>query len=300
MGLKGLAIFAMLLALTQTPATVAAKADDHAGVNPQSPPASTSSIAQPQSTASPTPGSDSGGGVRDNQPPHITVANPPAAPSGWTWQEEVSWAANLVLVLLGYVGIMMAVSLLKKIERQTGYAETAADAAATSAQAALLHAQAVIQTERPWILISVEPSRSTENSFSVVATNRGRTPARIIETMEQTMIAVKETHLPIPPEYDNQERSATPAPIILLPGEFATIGTFSRNDVKGLCDSEERFKRVETWEEKVYLYGKVIYKALIAPADSQVHESNWCCWYIHGRQNSGLVLAGPLEYNSHI
>jgi hypothetical protein len=38
---------------------------------------------------------------------------------------------------------------------------------------------------------------------------------------------------------------------------------------------------------------------LIAPADSQEHETNWCCWYIHGRQTSGLVIAGPPEYNSH-
>jgi hypothetical protein len=293
MGLKGLAIFAALSVITLAPMAVAAKASDPAVAN-------AFSTSERQSTASPTPGTDSGSGARDYQPqPHITVANPPSAPVVWTIPVWITWGANLVLVFLGYAGIMMAVSLLKKIDRQTGYAEVAADAAATSAQAALLNAQAFIQAERPWILITVEPSRSTENSFSVVATNRGRTPARIIETMEQTMIAVKETHLPIPPEYDNQERSTTPAPIILLPGEFTTIGTFCRNDVKGLCDSEERFKRIETWEEKIYLYGQVLYRDLIAPADSQARETNWCCWYIHGRQNSGLVLAGPAEYNSH-
>jgi hypothetical protein len=293
MGLKGLAIFAALLVITLAPMAVAAKASDPAVAN-------AFSTSERQSTASPTPGTDSGSGARDYQPqPHITVANPPPTVLPWTLHEQIAWGANLVLVLLGYAGIMMAVSLLKKIDRQTGYAEVAAEAAATSAQAALLNAQAFIQAERPWILITVEPSRSTENSFSVVATNRGRTPARIIETMEQTMIAVKESHLPIPPEYDNQERSTTPAPIILLPGEFTTIGTFCRNDVKGLCDSEERFKRIETWEEKIYLYGQVLYRDLIAPADSQARETNWCCWYIHGRQNSGLVLAGPPEYNSH-
>jgi hypothetical protein len=69
--------------------------------------------------------------------------------------------------------------------------------------------------------------------------------------------------------------------------------------VKGLCDSEERFKRIEAWEEKIFIYGKLIYRDLIAPADSPAHETNWCCWYIHGRQNSGLILTGPVEYNSH-
>ena len=139
-----------------------------------------------------------------------------------------------------------------------------------------------------------------ENSFTIMATNRGRTPARIIATEERTRIAIDEKHLPKTPEYKNEKPDAPFAPIILLPGESTAIKPFCRDDVKALCDSEERFKRIETWEEKVYLYGKVIYRDLIAPADDPAHETNWCCWYIHGRQNSGLVIAGPQEYNSHI
>jgi hypothetical protein len=42
-----------------------------------------------------------------------------------------------------------------------------------------------------------------------------------------------------------------------------------------------------------------MYKDLTAPTDSQAHETNWCCWYIHGRQNSGLVIAGLPEYITH-
>jgi hypothetical protein len=80
-----------------------------------------------------------GGLHRDYQPPpRVTVANPPPAPVPWTLHEKISWAANLVLVILGYAGIMMAISLLKKIDRQTAYAEAAAEAAAASAQAALV------------------------------------------------------------------------------------------------------------------------------------------------------------------
>jgi hypothetical protein len=221
------------------------------------------------------------------------------SPSSWSLHEQISWGAALVLTLLGYVAIMMAVSLLKKIERQTRYSEIAADAAATSAQAALLHAQAVIRAERPWILITVEPSRSKENSFTVMATNRGRTPARIIDSWDRYSIYMDEKQLPDSPEYEDETSSAPFTSVILLPGEFTAIKPFCREDIKALCDSEERFKRIETWEEKVYLYGKVIYHDLTAPPDSPNHESNWCCWYIHGRQNSGLVIAGPLEYNTH-
>ena len=297
MGVKGLAIFAVLLAVLQTPAPAAAFADNRASVTPQTPPVSSSS---PQGAASPTTEGETIGSPRDFQPPpRITAINPPAVAPVWTLHEQISWAAGLILVILGYAGILMAVSLLKKIARQTAYAEAAADAATASAQAALLHAQAVVHADRPWILITPEPSLSVENSFTVVATNRGRTPARIIEIEVRSRITIDERRLPHTPEYPHEERSAPFNPIILLPSESTPIKPFSREDVKGLCDSEERFRRIETWEEKLYLYGKVLYRDLIAPADGPVHETNWCCWYIHGRQNSGLVIAGPHEYNSH-
>jgi hypothetical protein len=298
MSLKGLAIFALLLALPRAPAAVAAQSSDSAGANRQSTPPPAASIPAPQETASPTPKTEGEGSAHADQP-HITVATPPPAPLTWTLHEKITWAANLVLVILGYAGILMALSLLKKIDRQTGYAETAAEAAASSAHAALMNAQAVLHAERSWILISVEASRSAENSFTVVASNRGRTPAKIVEIAERSRIAIDEMHLPGVPEYAEEKRSTPFTPIILLPGESAAIKPFCREDARGLCDSEERYRRIETWEEKIYIYGKVIYRDLIAPADSQAHETNWCCWYIHGRQNSGLVIAGPPEYNTH-
>jgi hypothetical protein len=299
MRLKGLAIFTVLLFLLQAPAADTAQTSGQADVNRQTQPLSASSTDVPQEAASPAQKPEGEGGIREIQPPHISVANPTPAPLTWSVREQITWAANLVLVILGYVGIMMAVSLLKKIDRQTKYAETAAEAAAASSHAALLNAQAILHAERSWILISVDPSPSAENSFTVMATNRGRTPAKIIETTELTRIAIDEMHLPSAPEYADEKRGAPFTPIILLPGESTTIKPFCRDDARGLCDSEERYRRIETWEEKIFLYGKVIYRDLTAPADSQAHETNWCCWYIHGRQNSGLVIAGLPEYNTH-
>jgi len=295
MEMKRLATFVMLMAAILTPAAV--------GASLQQAPASTSSIAAPPSAASSNPSSTSGAenaaGVRDSQPPHITVVNPSPVVLPWSLPEKIAWGANLVLVVLGYVGIMMGLSLLKKIERQTGYAEATAEAAAASAQAALLNAQTIVHSERPWILITIEPSKSVENSFTVMASNRGRTPAKIIASEKQTRIAIDEEHLPATPEYKSGEAGAQLAHIILLPGDFTPIQHFCRDDVRGLCDSEERYKRIETWEEKIFLYGRVAYKDLISPVDGEVHQTNWCCWYIHGRNNSGLVMAGASEYNAH-
>jgi len=261
--------------------------------------ASTASTAVSRGAGDPAASADTAGGPDDITPSHITVANPPALTAPWPLHERIAWIANLLLAILGYAGILLALSILKDIQRQTRYAETAATAAAESAQAALLHAQAIVQSERPWILIMAEPSANVENGFVVTATNRGRTPAQIVALADEISIAADEAHLPSSPRYAHGEPSAPLVPIYLLPGESKGIKNFCRDDVRALCASEEKFQRVENWEEKIFLYGKVIYQDLIAPAGEQTHETAWCCWYIHGRQKSGLVMAGPAGYNTH-
>jgi hypothetical protein len=312
MGLKVLARFAVLLAVALAPAVVFAQSEGQSAVNRpatdrRTSAVSTSSNAAPKEESSTTPGdvssapgADGDGSVRDSHPPtHITVTDPAPEVKPWIWQERVTWGANILLAAFGFWGIWTANALLRKIDRQIAFAESAAEAAGASAHAAMLNAQAFIRSERPWILITIEPSRSLENSFTVMATNRGRTPARITATVDRTRIAVDENRLPSFPEYTREVPEAPLVPIILVPGESTAIKSFCRDEVKALCDSEERYKRIETWEEKVFLHGKVTYMDLISPSDDEFHETNWCCWYIHGRQNSGLVIAGPPEYNSH-
>ncbi|MGA9668341.1 MAG: hypothetical protein WBQ94_03990 [Terracidiphilus sp.] len=272
----------------------------HAAARPaQTVPASTRT--NPPSATSPATAADNGDFPNDEQTPPkiITIPAPAPSPASWEWKDRITWGAQLVLVLFAYVGIMMALSTLRKIDRQTKSVEAAAIAAAESAHAALLNAQAIVDSGRPWLLATVKPSPDVENSFSVIATNHGRSPARIVGTLEQITFAVDETHLPRTPEYLSNELTAPLVPIILLPGESAEIKPFSREDLNAICDSEERIRSVENWEEKVYIYGKVAYRDLVAPPDKMTHETAWCCWYIHGRQKSGLVFAGPAEYNAH-
>jgi hypothetical protein len=297
MMLKDLAVFAMLLAIPQ--AQLAAGAQATGVSHPPASSATPAAAGSPQAPAAPAARTDCEGGTCDYQPPRITIATPAPAPAPWPLQDRIEWGAKVLLALLGYAGIMIALSTLRKIERQTRYTEAAATAAAESAQAALLHAQAILHAERPWVLITVAPSPSIENGFTVVATNRGRSPARVVSLAEETIVAIDEAHLPAVPDYESEDPDATPVSIILLPGEFAGIKSFSRDDVRGLCESEERLRRIENWEERIFLYGKVVYKDLMAPPDQQAHETAWCCRYIHGRQKSGLVMAGPQEYNLH-
>jgi hypothetical protein len=234
------------------------------------------SASQPRATsaasavpATPTTQPDCESSPCDYQPAHITIATPAPAPAPWTLQERVQWVAIILLVILAYTAILLALSLLRKIERQSRYGE------------------------------AVEPSLSIENGFAVTATNRGRSPARIVNTVDKITTAIDQAHLPETPQYDDAAPNAALASVILLPGESIGIKTFSRENVKSVCLTEEKLNRVERWQEHILLYGKVTYKDLVTLEEKQTYESSWCCWYIHGRQKSGMVMAGPPKYNRH-
>lgn len=296
MMLKGLAIFAVLLAIA--PTLVSAQSASHPAVPPAKNAAQTA--VQPQQHA------DCNGVPCEDQQPHMIVTLPAPAPVQWPLHDRILWGALLVLTILGYAGVMLALSTLKKIERYTGAAEasvaaatSAAAAANETAQAALLHAQSMLKAERPWVLVTAEATRGVESSFDITATNRGRSPATIVSALDQVVFAADEARLPAAPAFKQPESKSRFVPVILLPGESATLKTFSREQVKDLCGSDEMFAAVESWSERLFLCGKIVYKDLLAPAGKELHESNWCCWYIHGKQRSALVPAGPAEYNAH-
>jgi hypothetical protein len=233
-----------------------------------------------------------------NQPQ--IIVNPPApAPVEWGWRQQVTWGATIVLAVLGYVGIMLALRTLKSIDRHLVAGNSTTQAVMDSANAALALAQAIASSERPWIVVTVEPFLTMENSFKVMASNRGRSPARIISSVDQVKIAVDETDLPKPPEFPKVEAGDEPEPVVLLPGEATGIWALNREDLGTICKTPEELKKVESWQETLFLYGRIQYMELSAVGDKMTHETFWCCRYIHGEKSSALVMAGPPEYNKH-
>jgi hypothetical protein len=322
---KGLAILALLPALAQGSAAVwgqvtgspagagqaapatsrpaaprpPAGTSPYAGAQPSAPRTTGSAVGAQNPNRPAADGPDQSPAADEPPPQHIAIAEPAPAPAVWPWQDRIAWGANIVLVILGYVGVFLGLNLLKKIDRQTQYAETAAQSAALSAQAAVLHAQAIVRSERPWILITVEPSGRSENRFVVMATNRGRGPARILSSIEKITTEIDQTSLPDEPVLEDAEPNPSLASVILLPGESTGIKSFGRDDVAEFCETEEKLKRIEKWEEVILLYGKIVYEDLVDLGNEETCETLWCCWYIHGRQNSGMVMAGPPAYNRH-
>ena len=292
---KPLVFLILLLAVAQKPALAGAQnlqeaqstsptpSETSRPVSSSTRPATAATAVEPSSPATPQP---------------IIVTAPPQPAPAWAWHDQVLWGAEIGLLVLGYAGVLLALRSLKYIQRQTDFGVAAAQAALQCANAALESSQAIVDSGRPWIVISVEPFLTVENGFKVMATNRGRTPARITAKADCAMIAPDETKLPATPDYTTGKSSTPFEPIILLPGESAGIRPFRRADVRQLCNSEEQIKRIERWEEKIYIYGSVTYRDLISPLDQPNHETHWCCWYVYGDKDA-LVISGPPEYNKH-
>jgi hypothetical protein len=302
-----LAVLAVIFAIALAPLPAAGQPNRPAAGSPSAD--SASQEARPEDRAAQLP------------QPRITIATPPPiASQQWQMRDWVAWTANVILVFLAYYGIMLGVRISKRIEQQSVVAAETAQAAldaakaastiaesvldgakstALVAQAAADSAQAIVNAERPWIMISIEASREVKNHFRIMAVNRGRTPAEVVASSDRIGLAIDEMYLPKPPEYAAKESSALPLPIILLPGESMVVQPFGREDVKWVCKTQERLRQVELWQDKIFIYGKVAYRDLISSHDRQLHETNWCCRYIHGESSSDLVMSGPLEYNKH-
>lgn len=288
-----------LLALAQFSAPLRAQSGNAEGAT--TPRTSAAPVAHKPAAApaAAPPASDADSSQSSAQPPQIIV-NPPAAPTPeWGWREQATWAASIVLAVLGYVGIMLALRTLKRIDRHLEASTTTAQAALESSSAALSLAQAIANSERPWIVVTVEPFLTMESSFKVMAANRGRSPARIINAIDQVRVATDETQLPKTPEFEVATKADPPEPIVLLPGEATGIWAFNRDDLPAICKSADVLRKVERWQEILFLYGRITYMDLNATDQSHVHETYWCCRYIHGEKNSALVMAGQPEYNKH-
>jgi hypothetical protein len=257
----------------------------------------------PHKPATPTDGSAATNPASEETPtsnqPQIIV-NPPAPPLvEWGWRQQLTWGATIVLAVLGYVGIMLALRTLKSIDKHLESGGAVTKVAMDTANAALALAQAIASSERPWIVVTVEPFLTMENSFKVMASNRGRSPARIVSSVDQVKIAVDETNLAKVPEFEKVEAGDEPEPIVLLPGEATGIWALNREDLGTICKTPEVLKKVERWEETLFLFGRIQYMELSAVGEAQMHETFWCCRYIHGEKSSALVMAGPPAYNKH-
>jgi len=120
MMLKALARFTMLLAIIPVPLTASGQATSPSHVDRSTPSRSAPSSATSQGEGGLSAKTDCNDGPCEDQQPRVLVTLPAPAPVPWRLHDRIAWAANLAVVIAGFIGIIIALSTLKKIERN-GY-----------------------------------------------------------------------------------------------------------------------------------------------------------------------------------
>lgn len=233
----------------------------------------------------------------------VTVLSLPSLSIDRDWMDRATLGFSAVLTIVGIIGVVAAIWTLNAVKKQADEMVKQAEqmreqtaVAKQAADAALLNAQAVINAERPWMMI--EPDFKVvivgENQLALVsfkATNVGRSPAEIIysatewkaELVGQQLNEHEQffsEHIPITSQWTHAEWKA--------PGEY-----FQPNGVEiSSAQQNEMWNLLAKGTMALIVMGFVRYRD---PLSGGVHESRYC--YSASVQLRSIVMTGPAGYN---
>jgi hypothetical protein len=146
-----------------------------------------------------------------------------------------------------------------------------------ASQAALLNAQAVINAERPWLLMIVERSKDSSSGYIVSAKNCGRTPALIVSALGGGLGVDNHKDLPTVPPYTREKSTRSR---IVITDESQMIAKVDRAALRIILGNDEIFEQVMRREKKAYVFGNVLYRDAVGPVGSPLHETRWICAFV--------------------
>jgi hypothetical protein len=164
-----------------------------------------------------------------------------------------------------------------------------AEAAHKSADAALLNAQAVINAERPWIVIT---AKLTSDGIVVYGQIKGRTPAIIIRGWGEHIFVASPIDLPDEPPYSVGKEFD--CELLQVPGDEPF--TVFINPIANWKHTP-RWDKMILMEDQLFYFGKLLYRDVIIDSNPIVHESRWCFQFIPG---DSIVRTGKRSYNRYI
>ncbi|MGB7148892.1 MAG: hypothetical protein WBD45_07040, partial [Terriglobales bacterium] len=203
-----------------------------------------------------------------------------------------------LLVIAGFVTAALICWQARETRRSVQAIRESLPHQEATAKAALLNAQAVINAERPWILIEYE-WRKVEGleGYLFFAVNKGKTPADIVEAnFESVILNCIPDDLPLPPPTMN-------SPIfiprrgdnLIVQGE-----TWYLNQVPIHPESwiRNQMKLDEVMEAKAfpYFFGEIVYRDAIRPkGDEEGLHLTRCCFSYDAFMKL-IRPTGPQEY----
>jgi len=180
------------------------------------------------------------------------------------------------------------------MEGQTRATENAAKAARDNAEAARLNAQALINTERPWLVVTWASDPRTPGLFRFRCRNHGNTPAMVIALSAMPLFA-QNPNLQTPPSY--LAPGIPPDLNIIVHGRSFLIdhGVNAEKYIAGNGVKDAIYKS----DQFLVYYGNVVYRDTLYPDSSSegLHETRWCFFYRPYEKR--FVRSGPVEYNRY-
>src|SRR3984957_18501013 len=142
-----------------------------------------------------------------------------------------------------------------------------------AAEAALLNAQALINAERPWIMVTVEEVVGPSGGFNLYMTDKARTPAMVTDAYIGCVAVEDLSALPTKAPYGPGSMAKDR---IVLPDEKQLMTWFSGVTLKKIVG--ETFPSAP-WDGDIFVFGKVVYRDLLSPSSSDAHETRWIGLY---------------------
>ncbi len=179
--------------------------------------------------------------------------------------------------------IFVSALIFVAVKKQTAIAKIAADAA-------LLNAKALINSERPWIAVRrKEPFTADVFLFEVVCVSG--IPAKIIEIYADFQAVDRGQSLQL-----IYEKRMLHYPLMLAPPD----GPKKIWDISGdiLKANAPLWKAIQDQSKFLYFLGKVEYTDGISfdeNGNKIIHETRWCYEYIGG----GIARSGPPQFNDY-
>lgn len=213
-------------------------------------------------------------------------------PEKWYWPPVPS---NWALVVVGAGGVCIGLRTLRYIAIQT-------KAASAAANAALLNAQAVIKSERPWIIgregdngFKLFGNPSLTPKFSLAIKNSGRTPGKLVRVLMKfekrfTLDGLKGI------EDDLDITCICPIPyVLIIPGDPPFTVSATITGEKPMTQEE----MVEVRDGRLFLvaYGVIEYEDVFDTPDKS-HKSGFFFYYACGLHSHGFqtYYSAPSDY----
>ena len=215
-----------------------------------------------------------------------------------------------VIVYITAIYVLIAWWTLRAIKRQADTMEmqanearqsaaTATTIAQKAADAALLNAQAIITSERPFIKVEVRSSDDGQH-FQIMATNCGKTPAEILIDGSQWDFCDNQIGPPNPPSYHIDELISVYRRIV-APGDkpFPTGDPLMVSSMRE--GGPQLMQDVDRYRKFLFFWGKIAYIGALGKERKGIvpYETRWCFQYIPSAKPPYLKREGLMGYNEH-